>query len=68
MRRICALIVVLAFTIWAPCAHFAQAAGASKKKDRVYCCHEQGKCDKLHTKDECEKDGGKIVKTCKDCK
>ncbi len=68
MKRICALILVLTFTVWAPCALFAQGASTPKKKERVYCCHERGKCDKLHTKAECEKDGGKVVKTCKECK
>lgn len=38
------------------------------KDSRVYCCHEKGKCDKLHTKTECEKEGGKVVNSCKECK
>lgn len=44
----------------------------AKKSERVYCCHltgpEKGQCDKLHTKEDCEKDGGKVVKDCKECR
>lgn len=68
MKWLCALMVVVTVAIWAPCPLFAQGADTPKKKERVYCCHERGKCDKLHTLAECEKDGGKVVKTCKDCK
>lgn len=68
MKRLCAFVAVLTFTIWAPVTHFAQGAGTPTKKDRVYCCHEGGKCDKLHTKAECEKERGKVVKSCKDCR
>lgn len=68
MKRFCAFVVMFMFTIWAPYALFAQGGGTSKKTERVYCCHERGKCDKLHTKAECEKDGGKVVKSCKECK
>ena len=25
------------------------------KEPKVYCCHDKGKCDKLHIKAECEK-------------
>ena len=43
-----------------------------KKAERVYCCHmtgpEKGQCDKLHTKEDCEKEGGKVVKDCKECR
>jgi len=38
------------------------------KGERVYCCWGKGKCDKQHTKDECEKEGGKVVNHCRDCK
>jgi len=38
------------------------------KGPRVYCCWGKGKCDKQHTKDECEKEGGKIVQHCRECK
>ncbi len=38
------------------------------KGERVYCCHGKNDCDKLHTKSECEKDGGKVVSSCRECK
>ncbi|MDD3471888.1 MAG: hypothetical protein PHS86_03810 [Syntrophaceae bacterium] len=47
----------------------ANAHEASKSKDpRVYCCHDKNNCDKLHTKADCEKEGGKVVSSCRECK
>lgn len=38
------------------------------KEEKVYCCHEKNQCDKLHTKADCEKEGGKVVTHCRECK
>lgn len=38
------------------------------KEQKVYCCHDRNNCDKLHTKAECEKEGGKVVASCRECK
>ena len=40
----------------------------SEKGPKVYCCHGKGDCDKIHTRAECEKEGGKVVDNCKECK
>lgn len=40
----------------------------SVKDQKVYCCHDKNNCDKLHTKSECEKEGGKVVNSCRECK
>jgi hypothetical protein len=71
MRRVVTFLTVLAFGTCVHFAAFAHTPDPSKlprKEDRVYCCHGKGKCDNLHTKADCEKDGGKVVKSCKDCK
>ncbi|MBM3301008.1 MAG: hypothetical protein FJY85_13775 [Deltaproteobacteria bacterium] len=63
------LIVALLALAAAPALTIAQEKSTKPTKaEKVYCCHEKGKCDKLHTKEECEKEGGKVVKDCKDCK
>ncbi len=38
------------------------------KSERVFCCHDKNNCDNIHSKAECEKEGGKVVKSCKECK
>lgn len=59
----------LTFATWSmACAHESSAGKSGSKEPRVYCCHGKNDCDKLHTKSECEKDGGKVVKSCKECK
>jgi hypothetical protein len=64
--------LILALTAFAAVPPLTIAEEKSTKAVKVYCCHEKGhekgKCDKLHTKDECEKEGGKVVKDCKECK
>ncbi len=56
------LALVLAFGVV-----YAPAAEKPKKDGKVLCCHD-GKCDGHHDLKECIKLGGKIVKSCKDCK
>jgi hypothetical protein len=58
-----AAVTVVAF------AHEKSSSEAKRTKgERVYCCWGKGKCDKQHTKDECNKEGGKIVSNCRECK
>lgn len=64
-------ILILALLAFAAVPSFTIAQEKSTKPtkaEKVYCCHEKGKCDKLHTKEDCEKEGGKVVKDCKECK
>jgi len=71
VKRISMFLAVLAFGVCASLTAFAHTPDPSKlprKEDRVHCCHGKGKCDNLHTKEDCEKEGGKVVKSCKDCK
>jgi hypothetical protein len=50
-------------------AGFLMAGIPAMAAEKVSCCHKKGDCDKAHTKAECEKTGGKMVKDCKkDCK
>jgi hypothetical protein len=66
--------IVLVFAIvsglgtqWAM-AHQSSSDPKAAKEPKVYCCHGKGDCDKIHTKAECEKEGGKVVNHCKECK
>ena len=59
--------VSVATLSWAV-AHESSSNPKAVKQLKVYCCHGKGDCDKIHTKAECEKEGGKVVKHCKDCK
>ncbi|MEW6114115.1 MAG: hypothetical protein AB1664_18420 [Thermodesulfobacteriota bacterium] len=71
MRKVFVFLTVLAFGICvalAVSAHTPDPSKLPRKEDRVYCCHGKGKCDNLHTKADCEKEGGKVVKSCKECK
>ncbi len=45
-----------------------QKPSKDQKEEKVYCCHDKNNCDKLHTRAECEKEGGKVVSSCRDCK
>jgi hypothetical protein len=65
MRKLVTVIALLAFVAAAP---LAMAAEKSSKEEKVSCCHGKGKCDNKHTKAECENEGGKVVKDCKECK
>jgi hypothetical protein len=72
MKTILFVIAFLAFAAAPPLTIAHEKSTKSTKAERVYCCHEKGpekgKCDKLHTKDECEKEGGRVVSNCKECK
>lgn len=65
MAKFLTIVFLLAFMVAVPIAMAAEKPAAGPK---VACCHKKGECDNLHTKAECEKEGGKVVKSCKDCK
>jgi hypothetical protein len=65
MKKVTLLLLVMVFLATVSINAQEQTTGGDS---RVYCCHEKGKCDKLHTKAECEKEGGKVVNNCKECK
>jgi hypothetical protein len=68
MKTLCFVLAMLAFAA-IPALTIAQNKSTTPTKaEKIYCCHEKGKCDKLHTKEVCEKEGGKVVKDCKECK
>jgi hypothetical protein len=62
-----ALIMTFVFFSSAP-AHESKTEAKPTKEPKVYCCHGKNDCDKIHTKAECEKEGGKVVENCKQCK
>ena len=68
MKRLFLILALLAFAAVPPLTIGQEKSTKPTKAVKVYCCHEKGKCDKLHTKEECEKEGGKVVKDCKECK
>lgn len=72
MKRFSLILALLAFVAVPPLAIAEQKSAKPTKAEKVYCCHEKGhdkgKCDKLHTKEECEKEGGRVVTSCKECK
>jgi hypothetical protein len=72
MKHFFVLLLSIVILAAAPLLVTAQTPDKSQKSERVRCCHEKGhdkgKCDKLHTKSECEKEGGRVVKDCKECK
>ncbi len=72
MKTFISLLAVTALAMIPLSAIGHGESSKSTKGDRVYCCHEKGpergKCDKLHTKEDCEKEGGKVVTSCKECK
>ncbi len=61
------LVVVMALLAFVAAAPVAMGADKAAKDVKVACCHD-GKCDKHHTKAECEKERGKVVKDCSECK
>ncbi|MBI4966280.1 MAG: hypothetical protein HY913_23580 [Desulfomonile tiedjei] len=71
MRKLFVLVAFLSIALlavsWAV-AHQASSDPKAAKEPKVYCCHGKGDCDKIHTKAECEKEGGKVVNHCKECK
>ncbi len=69
MKRLLIVVMVMMFTAAAIPGVAEEKHKESKgKEEKVYCCHGKGDCDKLHTKADCEKDGGTVVKDCKQCK
>jgi hypothetical protein len=64
-KKVLASIVVAALLVSMPVIVAGHGDG---KGERVFCCHGKGKCDNLHGKADCEKEGGKVVKSCKECK
>ena len=71
MKKVVIFLAIFALIAVPPLvfAHEKSSSEAKQTKgERVYCCWGKGKCDKQHTKDECTKEGGKIVANCKECK
>jgi hypothetical protein len=68
MKKLFLILCLLAFAAVPPLSIAQEKSTKPAKAEKIYCCHEKGKCDKLHTKEVCEKEGGKVVKDCKDCK
>jgi hypothetical protein len=72
MKTCIVTVALLAFATVPVLTVAHEKSAKSQKSERVYCCHEKGpekgKCDKLHTKDECEREGGRVVNSCKECK
>jgi len=70
MKKFFVLLAFVALSALTGSLAIAQTKPGAKpaKEPKVYCCHGKGDCDKIHTKAECEKEGGKVVKHCKDCK
>jgi hypothetical protein len=72
MKSLFIALALLAFAAAPPLTIAEQKPSKPAKAEKVYCCHEtgpdKGKCDKLHTKEGCEKEGGRVVKSCKECK
>jgi hypothetical protein len=72
MKAFFLVLALLAFAAVPPLTIAQEKSTKPAKVEKVYCCHEKGhgkgKCDKLHTKEECEKEDGKVVSSCKDCK
>jgi hypothetical protein len=71
MKTFFLALALLAFAAVPPLTVAQDKSSKPAKAEKVYCCHdkgpEKGQCDKLHTKEECEKEG-KVVKDCKECK
>lgn len=71
MKKLMLMLVLVAFAAL-PALTVAHEKSAKELKEskgqRVYCCWGKGKCDKQHTKEECEKEGGKVLESCKQCK
>ena len=71
MKKVIMLLTLAAFVFAVPFAMAAdqptmpKAAGADQPS--INCCA-KGKCNKAASEAECTKEGGKVVKDCKDCK
>jgi hypothetical protein len=71
MKTLFLVLALAAFAAVPPLTIAQDKPAKAIKAEKVYCCHDKGhdkgKCDKLHTREECEKEG-KVVESCKDCK
>ncbi len=70
MKKFFILLTLAAFMIAAPFAFAADQAGPAKTtadQPGINCCS-KGKCGKMGSEADCTKEGGKVVKECKDCK
>jgi len=71
MRKVVVGFTLIAMVV-APALALAHEKSSKEVKEtkgeRVYCCWGKGKSDKQHTKEECEKEGGKVVKDFRECK
>jgi hypothetical protein len=73
MKRFLYLLTLVAFMFSAPLAMAAEEtlpvgkAANVGDKPAVNCCV-KGKCKQAGTEADCAKEGGKIVKDCKECK
>ena len=73
MKKFFLLLTLAAFIIAAPLA-MAQGdtPGAAKpavgEKGKITNCCSNGKCKQVSSDADCTKDGGKVVKDCKECK
>ena len=68
MKKAFALIVTALSLAIMPMIVASHGPGKAPKGERVFCCHGKGKCDNLHAKADFEKEGGKVVASCKECK
>ncbi len=72
MKTFFLMLALVALAAMPPFTTAQEKSTKPLKVEKVYCCHEKGhekgKCDKLHTKEECIKEGGAVVKDCKECK
>jgi hypothetical protein len=72
MRNFVYLLTLVVFLISAPLAMAAQDTPAAGKsplaaEKSINCCN-KGQCKQVGSEADCTKDGGKVVKECKDCK
>ncbi len=68
MKKIFLLAGLLALVSCPDLNAHEQQSAKEQKEQKVYCCHDRNNCDKLHTRAECEKEGGKVVNNCRECK
>jgi hypothetical protein len=69
MKKFFILLTLAAFMIAVPLAMADQPGATKSSADQptVNCCV-KGKCNKAASEAACTKEGGKVVKECKDCK
>ncbi|MDQ7784833.1 MAG: hypothetical protein RDU20_18260 [Desulfomonilaceae bacterium] len=68
MKRLALMFILVICLVSVPFTATPHGDGKPQKGKRVFCCYGKGKCDNLHTKADCEKEGGKVVTSCKECK